>query len=132
MYASIEKSKYCYLFQLYMDGWMESPGGNYIDVFMATLGISANDIGQVYYRSSTDNAILVRAAIAVGGPAFAATYVFIVTWHKVTSPGGSNTSPVSLLLCMYLLCNTTFCHTTTSHPGNISADWSSNVFNNLT
>ena len=127
MYASIDKSKYCYLFQLYLAGWITLSRGNSLDVFMASVAMSANDIGQVYYRSSTDNAILVRAASAVNGPAIAATYVVIVTWHKVTFPGGSNTSPVSLLLCMYLLRNTTFWHTTTSHPGNISADWCSNV-----
>ena len=89
MYASIDKSKYCYLFQVYQRGWIGSPGGTYIDVFLAPLTIIANDIGQIYYRSSTDNAILVRAARAVGGPAIAATYVVIVTWHKLTYSGGS-------------------------------------------
>ena len=34
MYASIDKSKYCYLFQVYQRGWIGSPGGTYIDVFL--------------------------------------------------------------------------------------------------
>ena len=124
MYASIDKSKYCYLFQLYSTGRIYLNSGYYTDVFVATTtDISANDIGYVYYRSSTDNAILNRASNAVAGSEFAATYVVICTWHKITFRGGLNTSPVSLLLCLYLLCITTFCHTSTTHPGDISVDW---------
>ena len=99
------------------------PGDNYLYTYVASAYISANDIGQVYYRSSTDTAILIRASNAVAGSEFAATYVVIVTWHKITFMGGSNTSPVSLLSCMYFLCITTFCHTSTSHPGEILAEW---------
>ncbi len=112
---------------------MKFPSNDYIDaLYSYAMGISANDVGQVYYRVSTDSMTRIRASNAVGGSQSAATYVVIVTWHKLTFKGGSNTSPVSVLLCMYLLCITTFCHTSTSHPGDITADWFSNVFNNLT
>ena len=123
MYASIDKSKCCYLFQLYAAGRIYLGSGCYTDVYVTSTDVSANDIGHVYYRSSTDNAILNRASNAVAGSEFAATYVVICTWHKITFEGGSNTSPVSLLLCLYLLFITTFCHTSTTHPGDISSDW---------
>ena len=114
---------YLYLFQLYGAGSIDFNQAYFIYVFTTSTDISANDIGHVYYRSSTDNAILNRASNAVAGYEFAATYVVIFTWHKLTFAGGSNTSPVSLLLYLYLLFITTFCHTSTSHPGDISADW---------
>ena len=129
MYASIDNSKYCYLFQLYSTGSLLFYNGYFTYVFATSSDISANDIGHVYYRSSTDNAILNRASNAVAGSEFAATYVVIFTWHKITFVGGSNASPVSLLLCLYLLCITTFCHTSTSHPVTFQRTGSSNAFN---
>ena len=122
MYASIDKCKYCYLFQLFASGRCYFDNGYSAHVFLTSTDIPANDIGHVYYRSTTDTAILNRASNAVAGSGFAATYVVIFTWHKITFWGGSNTTPVSLLVCLYLLCTTTFCHTSTSHPGDISAD----------
>ena len=132
MYASIDNSKYCYLFQLYATGTIAFVWGYFTYVFGTSTDISANDIGHVYYRSSTDNTILNRASNAVAGYEFAATYVIICTWHKLTFEGGSNTSPVSLLLCLYLLCITTFCHTSTSHPVTFQRTGLSNAFNNHT
>ena len=42
--------------------------------------------GRVYYRATTDNATLQRASSDVSdGTDFAATFVFIATWHDVTS-----------------------------------------------
>ena len=132
MYASIDNSKYCYLFQVFAAGTIEFDMGYYTHVLWTSTDLSANDIGHVYHRSSTDNAILNRASNAVAGSVFAATYVVIVTWHKVTFMGGSNTSLVSLLLCLYLLCITTFCHTSTSHPVTFQRTGLSNAFNNHT
>ena len=132
MYASIDNSKYCYLFQFYGTGSFHLYSGYFAYVFATHSDISANDIGHVYYRSSTDNAILNRASNAVAGSEFAATYVVILTWHKLTFVRGSNTSPVSLLLCMYLLYITTFCHTSTSHPVTFQRTGLSNAFNNHT
>ena len=41
--------------------------------------------GRVYYRATTDNATLQRASSDVSnGTDFAATFVFITTWHDVT------------------------------------------------
>ena len=41
--------------------------------------------GRVYYRATTDNATLQRASSDVSNETdFAATFVFIATWHDVT------------------------------------------------
>ena len=63
------------------------------DVFCvacAVMNINENDVGAVYYRTSTDGAILSRAEDATAGSAFSATFAVIVTWHKLTSAGNGD------------------------------------------
>ncbi|XP_066570353.1 alpha-tectorin [Amia ocellicauda] len=56
--------------------------------------------GDVYYRESTEPAILQRATQDIrkyykNMGSFSATWVFIATWHQVTFYGGSQTTPVN-------------------------------------
>ncbi|NXG08040.1 TECTA protein, partial [Sakesphorus luctuosus] len=56
--------------------------------------------GDVYYRESTDPALLRRASKDIHKyfkdmASFSATWVFIVTWEEVTFYGGSSTTPVN-------------------------------------
>ncbi|NXU79942.1 SNED1 protein, partial [Oreotrochilus melanogaster] len=56
--------------------------------------------GDVYYRESTDQPILERASRDIAQyfpefPGFAAQWVFIATWYRVTFFGGSSFSPVN-------------------------------------
>ena len=54
--------------------------------------------GRVYYRATTDNATLQRATSDVSSVTsfdFAATFVFIATWHDVTFKIGDFGTPVS-------------------------------------
>ncbi|KAI0222756.1 hypothetical protein LSAT2_025993 [Lamellibrachia satsuma] len=57
--------------------------------------------GRVYYRQSTNREIVQRATDdvrrAFPGSQFAAGWVFIATWHKVSYFSGSNTTPVNTL-----------------------------------
>ena len=52
--------------------------------------------GRVYYRATTDNATLQQASSDVAkGTGFAATFVFITTWHNVTFKIRPTRGPVS-------------------------------------
>ena len=68
-----------------------------VTVACAYMDIAENDVGAVYYRVSTDSAILDRAAAATAGSAFSPTFAVIVTWYKLAS--ASTGDLVSLLLC---------------------------------
>ncbi|XP_063799566.1 alpha-tectorin [Pseudophryne corroboree] len=55
--------------------------------------------GEIYYRETTDRAILKRATKEIRKHfrtlSFTATWVFLVTWDEVTFYGGSSTTPVN-------------------------------------
>ena len=73
----------------------------YIRPLVAPLACDINTLrnhGRVYYRSTTDNATLQQASADVSiGTGFAATFVFIATWHNVTHAIPRNTADVSKL-----------------------------------
>ena len=65
-------------------------------------------VNRLYYRKTTDAALLQRATDDVRSAfdalsQFTASWEFIATWHKVTHRGGSYHTPVSLCLCVCLL-----------------------------
>ena len=72
-------------------------------VVCAAMNINENDVGAVYYRVSTDSAILDRAAAATAGSAFSPTFAIIVTWHKLAGAGNGDLVSLGLLLCQYMV-----------------------------
>ena len=62
--------------------------------FQSDVDITAND-GQLYFRETMDQTVLQQASIDLkDGTSFIATWVLIVTWHKVTYILGNTTTPV--------------------------------------
>jgi len=63
--------------------------------------------GRVYYRETTDSAILQRATDDVRRSfvkltRFTATWVFVASWNRVTYYGGSRNTPVRQLMVVYV------------------------------
>ena len=81
-----------------VDGYMLT--GEYNVFLSESSRLATNKMGRVYYRESTDIGILKRASfdVAGSGSGFEASFAVIVTWHQITYEGGSNDSPVSVLL----------------------------------
>ena len=93
------------LFQVDRNGYARlvataSSHGGWLAPFFDGMSTTENVVGEIYYRTVSENMdILNRASNAVAGPGFVATFVVIITWHKLTTPGGNNDTPVSSLLC---------------------------------
>ena len=97
----IDHSLVHYAFQIDTDWQFLLPGlwsPGMFQMYYCSVDLSANDVGQLYYRITNESAILDEASNAVAGYSFSAIYAVIITWHKVTHVGGSNATAVSLLL----------------------------------